>query len=373
MEMSTPTNPMAPQPSANTNSNNTINLAPPSLPQQYDEHDDANDDDNDALSAEDASKIQNLKFVNATSYLLTGMMVTGVVLFKAREEGVFGDEFLWMKYQTLLTPSSYVNLLWIPVFVLQGLFVYASTLHETLQRSPLVGYDRALRRSSRTSVAVHYPAVCAATLLTVYSHDYGHVFLALSGSVLCGIALTSILQIQGRAMNEMEAAANAESGTAVRNVGDRTAEYAALRLPFELHGGYVLALVAVYFNTFLAGFDSLPTSVFLAAANASLGLLLCAGFYVLWVTDRKFYGVGVGLVWYLLGVAIELHAPTQPIYNEFSDGAILTTQIVAGMATLILATLLGVRVMKTMIKHNLFNCGDALDKEGEISTDYVHA
>ena len=84
-----------------------------------------------------------------------------------------------------------------------------------------------------------------------------------------------------------------------------------------------------------------------------------------------------------LGVAIELHSPTQPIYNEFSDGAILTTQVVAGVATLILVTLLGVRVMKTAIKHNVLNCVDALDGDksvvsegdgtGEISTGYVHA
>jgi len=369
MEMSTPTNPMTVQPSPNINSN----TAPPSLPQQYDDNNNNNNDNNnnEALSAEDATKIQNLKFVNATSYLLTGMMVTGVVLFKTREEGVFGDEFLWMKYQTLLTPSSYVNLLWVPVFLLQGLFVYASTLHKTLQHSPLVGYDRALQRSSKTSVAVHYPAVCAATLMTVYSHDYGHVFMALLGSVLCGIVLTSILQIQGHLLNEMEAAMSATDGT--MDIADRTAQYVALCLPFELYGGYVLALVAVYFNTFLAGFDALPTSVFLVAANASLALLLCAGFYMLWVTERKFYGVGVALVWYLLGVAIELRTPTQPIYNEFSDGAILTTQIIAGVATLILATLLGVRVTKTMIKHNILNCGDVLDEEGEITTDYVHA
>jgi len=364
MEMPTPTNPMATQPSTNTNSNVT------SLPPQYDDNL-TNDNDAALLLAEDASKIQNLKIVNGASYLLTGMMVIGVVLFKAREEGVFGDEFLWMKYQTLLTPSSYVNLLWVPVFVLQGLFVYASTLHKTLQHSPLVGYDRALQRSSETSVAVHYPAVCAATLLTVYSHDYGHVFAALLGSVLCGIVLIRILQIQGRLLNEMEAVDNA-NGTTV-DIADRTAQYVALRLPFELHLGYVLTLVAVYFNTFLAGFDVLPTSVFLVAANASLALLLCLGFCMLWVTERKFYGVGVALVWYLLGVAIELHTPSQPIYNEFSDGAILTTQIVAGVATLILATLLGVRVMKTMIKHNMFHCGDVLDKEDEISADYVHA
>ena len=81
-------------------------------------------------------------------------------------------------------------------------------------------------------------------------------------------------------------------------------------------------------------------------------------------------------------MAIELHTPTQPIYNEFSDNAILTTQIVAGVATLILMTLLGIRIMKSMIKSNLFNCVEVLgggdrsvvsDGEEEISTDYVHA
>ena len=35
-------------------------------------------------------------------------------------------------------------------------------------------------------------------------------------------------------------------------------------------------------------------------------------------------------------MAIELHTPTQPIYNEYSDTAILTTQIVATVATTVL-------------------------------------
>ena len=46
-----------------------------------------------------ASKIQNLKFVNATSYALTLVVVLGVVLAGARAGGIYGDEFLWMKYQ----------------------------------------------------------------------------------------------------------------------------------------------------------------------------------------------------------------------------------------------------------------------------------
>ena len=82
-----------------------------------------------------------------------------------------------------------------------------------------------------------------------------------------------------------------------------------------------------------------------------------------------------------LGVAIELHAPTQPIYNQFSDMSILATQIVALIAATVMMTMLGVRVMKTMINYNIFNCAGRLGggdqsvatEEDEISTGYVHA
>ena len=50
------------------------------------------------------------------------------------------------------------------------------------------------------------------------------------------------------------------------------------------------------------------------------------------------------------GVVVELHEPTQPVYNEFSDNAIFATYVVAGMSVLSLATLVGVRIVKTLIK-----------------------
>lgn len=347
-----------------------------------------------------------------------------------------------LQNQTLLTPHNLINLIWFPIFLLQGLFIYASTIHKTLQTSPLIGYNAALT-SPKQSIVVHYPAVCATTLMMIYSHDYGYPFFAFLSSVLCGVVLTSIIRIQSEILNEVEMNesvvsdneeagyvkdedhANAALSTIATDIKSRSVQYFCLRLPFELYGGYVLALIASYFNMFLNGFDSLPTLVFLVIANVSLVGLLGVGFLVLWkIPERKFYGVGASLVWYLvsvllfvlslslhygttfgpyisvfhthswciysclylstqLGVAIELHEPTQPIYNEFSDGAILTTQIVAGVAATVLMTLLGVRVMKTMIKHNLFNCvgrlggGDnasvATDEDGGISANYVHA
>jgi hypothetical protein len=86
------------------------------------------------------------------------------------------------------------------------------------------------------------------------------------------------------------------------------------------------------------------------------------------------------MVWYLVGVAVELQAPTQPIYNEFSDSQILRTQFFAGLASTILSSLLMTRIIKSLIKRNVFNIMGACqgkDAEGavedDITTGYVHA
>ena len=215
--------------------------------------------------------------------------------------------------QTLLTPSSYVNYLWIPLFLLQGLFIYASTLHKTLQHSPLVGYSMALT-CPKQSIVVHYPAICASTLMMVYSHDYGYIGCAFLSSVLCGVLLRNVLKIQGGLLNEMElvnggggAATVDESFNSAKycDFKTRALQYSTLRLPFELYGGYVLALVSLYFNTFLDGFDALPMFVYLVVANVSLAVLTCAGFWMLSKAEWKFYGVGVALVLYMVSSCCE--------------------------------------------------------------------
>lgn len=86
------------------------------------------------------------------------------------------------------------------------------------------------------------------------------------------------------------------------------------------------------------------------------------------------------MVWFLVGVAIELLSPTQPIYNQFSDAQIMTTQILAGLVSTLLSSLMALRMIKTVIKRNMFDCmgvcrgkdvGDAV--EDDITTGYVHA
>ena len=86
------------------------------------------------------------------------------------------------------------------------------------------------------------------------------------------------------------------------------------------------------------------------------------------------------MVWFLVGVAFELQSPTQPIYNQFSDGQIMATQNLAGLASTLLSSLMAIRMIKTGIKRNMFNCmgacqgKDAEDTvEDDITTGYVHA
>ena len=232
-----------------------------------------------------------------------------------------------------MTPPSYVHGIWVAIFLLHGLFVYASVFHKDLQHSNLVGYDLALSQQPKRSVAAHYPAVCATTLATIYAHDSGFVFCAFIFSLSCALFLASVIKVQGQLLDETEAQAESNingyvkegdgnnnsdnlnaSSLAVNDFGNiksRAIQYICLRLPFELHGGYILALVAMYFNTFLhSSFDSLPTMFYLVVANASLLGLLFAGFMILWkIPGRKLYGAGASLVWYLVSaVCVFVHA-----------------------------------------------------------------
>lgn len=104
MDISPPIAAMAPQPSANTNSGPSNDDAPNNTNANNNVEEPrpamiaASLDNMDDPTASE-SKITNIKFINATSYLLTTLMVLGVVIFGVREEGLFGDQFLWMKYQ----------------------------------------------------------------------------------------------------------------------------------------------------------------------------------------------------------------------------------------------------------------------------------
>ncbi|EED87363.1 predicted protein [Thalassiosira pseudonana CCMP1335] len=399
--------------------------------------------------------VVNLKFLSVTVWLLTTMMVVGVVFCGVREEGVFSDFYLWMSYQvrqmvmlyailengatwnlnakrslkesdarlqtlelhlswlrpghcfvfTLMTPSTYSNAIWIILLALQGLFIFGSMT--TFKNSPLVGYSALLKTTNNTDstttestakkyincTAIQYPGLCASTLIMIYSFDSGYILCSLIGAVLGVTIIARIIMLQLQVLAKADVSGDDNNGVDEENnteeqdmshiVRGATSnplslpflhEYISLRLPFELYGGYVGCLVVMYLNTWLMEMGLSPKAL-LVIANISIIFLLAIGGIVIWgvkQSGRHLYGVGLGMVWYLIGVAVELHSPTQPIYNEFSDSQILITQILAALASTVLSSMLALRMIKTMIKGNLFNCLGSVEDD-EISTDYVHA
>lgn len=157
--------------------------------------------------------------------------------------------------------------------------------------------------------------------MMIYAYDYGYLLLAFLSSLLSLVVVGSVWKIQSELLDEMDAEANntvdehVASGyvketddtdeIAVHNVigslKARAVQYFSLRLPFELFGGYVLALVALYLNAYLHSFENLPSMVYLIVASASLVGLLAVGYMILWkIPGHKFYGAGASLVWYLV-------------------------------------------------------------------------
>lgn len=95
---------MTPQPSANTNSSNSEPIAVAtneSLPRY-----ESSQHQSQSSASLNNKKIINLKFLNGTSYLLTMLIGIGHVLWKVHEEGIWGDDYLWMKYQVSASCST---------------------------------------------------------------------------------------------------------------------------------------------------------------------------------------------------------------------------------------------------------------------------
>lgn len=239
-------------------------------------------------------------------------------------------------------------------------------------------------------MAIVYLVICISTILSVISYKDSKDGFALLNGLVSVTLLTLVAKNQREVLEENDDEVVVDMKSEVERGGIASSysyipepimQYASHRLPFELHAGHALALVAVYLCAFVGSFD-VSTSIYLIVGNACLGSLVVLGFALLWKVQA--YGAGMALIWYLIGVAVELRDPTQPVYNQFSDAVILSTQIVAGMGATALATLVGVRLVKTAIKRNWLgrvveklNCGkgkdDDLEEDGGISTGYVHA
>ena len=284
-------------------------------------------------SESEADRMKTIKVLNALSYAITALLTLSTVLFSTTE-GLYGDDYAWMQYQTLFTPATYVRYIWLVIFALHGCFVYASCRDKEMQHSPLVGYSYMtgaegssdFKVSLKSSVAMNYPGVCATVLMMVYSFDHGWMGFAFASALLCLAVLMNVLKIQYMASMLMSnvVVSNAEknddhyvrqedetqSGIQLTDDTDKfftkenVKNFVFLKLPFEVTFGYVLSLAALFLNTWVDSNESLPTTVQLILANLSMIGLLIVGICVLLKFETKYYGVGCAVAWYMVSNSV---------------------------------------------------------------------
>ncbi len=253
------------------------------------------------------SRIKSLRLINTLSYLLTTVTILTTIhtTFYGNDDE-YDDYTDWMANQTLLSVAPYTRYIWYVLFVLQGLFVGAAFM-EGLQMNVLLGYT-ALAKSQEeqqansnnkklTSPVVHYPALCASGLLMMYSVKLNIMTCALLGSCFTTYFLVNIIKFQ--LLNTTVA-----TDASTTSKKEWIQQYICIQLPFELYAGYNLGLNLMFLNIVLRKLipNAITFDVFLAAV--SLVSLLIVGCYVTWKEKRLYYGVGGGLVWYLVSANI---------------------------------------------------------------------
>jgi len=246
---------------------------------------------------------------------------------------------VWKTNQTLLSVAPYTQYIWYLLFILQGLFIAASFL-PSLRSSELLGYSALAAETgkvaNKTSLpVVYYPALCASTLLTMYSVKLNIMSLAFVGSCASTFFLVNIIKYQlhnaiktditrhqsdnATTLNEFNfsqwyqqwnqrrrAPALLQLDGTSPETSDVTSnqiqQYFFLKFPFELYAGYNLALNVAFLNIVMH--KIIVSAVFnLVLVSVSLVFLLGVGCYATW-TDKKglCIGIGGGLAWYLVSI-----------------------------------------------------------------------
>ena len=268
-------------------------------------------------------RIKSLRLINTLSYVLTTLISLGSIHTSVNDE--YDDYENWTTNQTLLSVAPYTQYIWYFIFILQGLFIAASYL-PSLWTSELLGYNvLAARAGYKHSLpVVHYPALCASTLMMMYSTKLNIMSLAFVGSCASTYFLISIIKYQSdktSASSDEQMLGDVSKWFQRRNepastlqlddvtspdandvLKHRIQQYFFLLLPFELYFGFNLALNLQLFNIIIH--KLIGSAVLnLILANASLLVLLGVGCYVTW-TEKKglCYGIGGGLAWFLVSL-----------------------------------------------------------------------
>eukprot|EP00577_Skeletonema_sp_RCC1716_P012579 CAMPEP_0113400212 /NCGR_PEP_ID=MMETSP0013_2-20120614/15996_1 /TAXON_ID=2843 ORGANISM="Skeletonema costatum, Strain 1716" /NCGR_SAMPLE_ID=MMETSP0013_2 /ASSEMBLY_ACC=CAM_ASM_000158 /LENGTH=381 /DNA_ID=CAMNT_0000285253 /DNA_START=154 /DNA_END=1299 /DNA_ORIENTATION=+ /assembly_acc=CAM_ASM_000158 len=360
----------------------------------YIAHTDGSATEQTAVNFEDP-RIKSLRLINALSYALTVMVSLGSIHTSVNDE--YDDYEVWITNQTLLSVAPYTQYIWYILFLLQGLFIAASFL-PSLWSSELLGYNVLAAQTGykHPLPVVHYPALCASTLMMMYSAKLNLMSMAFLGSCASTYFLVSIIKYQldndttppeeetfGEITKWFQRRITPASTlqlddvtspdvTDEKTLKDRIQQYFFLKLPFELYAGFNLALNVSFLNIIVH--KLIASAVFnLVLASASLLFLLGVGCYVSW-TEKKglSYGIGGGLAWYMFGVFFQLINPSAPIMMTYSEEAIDAAKYMSVIFANVLLSTVAIRAVKNAINVNVVRVDemeDGLEDEEEEEDD----
>jgi len=198
------------------------------------------------------------------------------------------------EYETLVTPDRWAYYMWVPILVLEAVFVISQLLPEFRSR-PVV--------QDGTSYLFFYTCLIQ-TGWTIFL-CFRLVVLSFVSVVLAWLALASLLgrqhftQIRGRQSH---------------------VEYWLFRLPFYVHFGWISVMVVVHFSLLVRHYDS-SFSTQLAADIVALAILMPVACHFLLQQEANFV-IPTVIVWSYFGIWSKLRHPSEELINDYGEAVV---------------------------------------------------
>jgi len=262
------------------------------------------------------------------------------------------NEYLSLKYQTLVTPSSFAFAIWGIIFLAQAAFTVAQLLPNK-RGTPIV----------QEGINDFYIGTCICQI--VWSYSFGHEFITLSFLAMVGILVMLIKLVKSSHQIEVQE--------------ESTLDYFLFRFPFVIHLGWIIVASVVNLNVLFVSWNAVGI-VLTVLAVLSLVVILSVATYATWWIKADLT-IPLVLAWAMIGISEELKDPKQSIVVQFRDSTVQGVRFFAGFITLVLFILIAARAIKTYVKMKSLSgiCGSKSDVEVTVtekdeedpSSDYV--
>jgi len=257
--------------------------------------------------------------LNVISFIANVVVTYGIGV--AGIGGLETNEYLSLKYQTLVTPAGWAFSIWGIIFLAQAAFVVAQVLPAYKDRTLVT-----------EGVKDYYIRTCLAQIVWTTSFANEKIFVSFLAMLAIAYSLALILKAQ----------------YSIDSSSDTWQDYGLLRFPFEIHAGWIVAATFVNFSVFLVSLNAYTTVLFVVAVLSLIGIIAIATLS-LWYLAKPNFVIPSVLAWAMVGVAVELKDPMQSIFNQFTGRTISTVRISAAFLATLMCVMVLVRAAQLMM------------------------